>query len=113
MPAPLDYAGPPSSPGADRRGPQYALALSANLCGLTFAGYLAFTSGAEPWTWSGMPGWLVAVAGGLLQVGLTVWGASVSVELRRPTWYDPLVWVAWLATAGYLIALPLVLVATR
>jgi hypothetical protein len=112
MPALLDYAVPPATP-SDRRGVPYVLALSANLCGLTFAAYMAVVGGTERWAWAWLPAWLAATVGGVLQVGLTTWAAAVAVELRRPAWYDPLIWVAWLATAGYLIALPVTLVACR
>ena len=113
MPAPLDYAGSASSPQPDRRGPLYVLVLSANLCGLTLAAYVAFVSGTGRWAWPWLPAWLVAVAGGVVQIGLTAWAGAVAVELRRPSWFDPLIWVAWLATVGYLVALPVTLVATR
>ena len=111
-PAPLEYAPPPPS-RSTRRGPQYALALAANLCGLTFAAYVTVASTTSPWGWLGVPAWLVAVAGSLLQMALTVWAATVFVELSRVSWRDPLIWVACLATAGYLIALPVTLVASR
>jgi hypothetical protein len=89
------------------------LALSANLCGLTFAAYVAFSGGSDRWAWSWLPVWLLTVAGSLVQMGLTVWAATVSVELPHPSRFDPLIWVAWLATAGYLVALPLALVASK
>jgi hypothetical protein len=113
MPAPLDYASPPVSPASDRRGPQYVLAFTANLCGLGFAVWMAYAAGrSQPWALAWLPVWVVTVAGSVVQIGLTVWAATVSVELHRPSRFDPLVWVAWLATAGYLVALPLALVAT-